>query len=294
MIIKRISEEIFLILARNNGKFPYAHSLLLGKNDFMLVDTGLGEKDLLNLKKKYRIKYVFNTHYHWDHISGNRFFHDCIIWAHKLDAPAINSLKINDIMMGVDGRPDRNDIVNDLKKMICRDGAKCDEVFEDGHNFIFDELIAEAYHLPGHTPGHTGIYFPTERILFSADICLDNFGPNYGHKASDIRKYLASIERIKKEKKDILLTSHSEPVIENINEKLDDYKRILFKRCELLLTYLETPKSINEIVDKRIHYPKSQWSPCYKFFEEMMIINLLNYLIEEKKIVKEGEKFVRR
>jgi glyoxylase-like metal-dependent hydrolase (beta-lactamase superfamily II) len=42
-------------------------------------------------------------------------------------------------------------------------------------------------HLPGHTPGHSGIWFEEEDLLFVADIDLTSFGPFYGEPLADAR-----------------------------------------------------------------------------------------------------------
>ena len=42
------------------------------------------------------------------------------------------------------------------------------------------EIRLEFLHLPGHSPGHCGLYEPESKVLFIGDIDLSKFGPWYG------------------------------------------------------------------------------------------------------------------
>lgn len=62
--------------------------LIMGNKFNYLIDTGLGSLSMEPVKKyiKHDKKplIVINTHYHWDHIWGNRSFQDGMIISHKL------------------------------------------------------------------------------------------------------------------------------------------------------------------------------------------------------------------
>lgn len=54
--------------------------LIVGKNNCLLIDTGLGIKNIKNELDKITNKpiIVINTHFHFDHIGGNKLFNNII------------------------------------------------------------------------------------------------------------------------------------------------------------------------------------------------------------------------
>ena len=55
--LQRISDNIYLVQGKNNGKFPFSHSILIfsDSNKAILIDTGCGIKNLQAIKNKYHI-----------------------------------------------------------------------------------------------------------------------------------------------------------------------------------------------------------------------------------------------
>ena len=77
-MLEPISEDIFLVQGMNKGRFPFSHSILIFENEnkTVLIDTGCGLEILKELKKKYNISYIINSHTHPDHSAGNWLFKD--------------------------------------------------------------------------------------------------------------------------------------------------------------------------------------------------------------------------
>ena len=73
-----ISDQIYLIRGEDDGRFPYGHSFLVIEQDKTgtIIDTGCGIKALQNLKSKFNIDRIINSHTHVDHCVGNWVFAD--------------------------------------------------------------------------------------------------------------------------------------------------------------------------------------------------------------------------
>lgn len=103
---------------------------------------------------KLQIKYIINTHGHFDHVSGNGELKEATgvdILIHPLDAPMLSRLSSNAAIFGV--RVDNS--------------PPCDRTIEEGETISFGKLTLEVIHTPGHTPG--GISLFTDGIVFVGD-----------------------------------------------------------------------------------------------------------------------------
>ena len=89
--------------------------------------------------KKITLKYILNTHHHFDHIGGN-------IELKK---------KYNSEVVGFKGDRDRI--------------PKIDTLLDDNQIWKRDNFEAKIYHIPGHTSGHICYHFFNQNILFTGD-----------------------------------------------------------------------------------------------------------------------------
>src|SRR3546814_743548 len=95
-------------------------------------------------------------------------------------------------------------------------------VFTNGKNFLKNlgallkegELVPLAdqevrvVHLPGHTPGHIGLFFKEADLLFTADVDLTPLGPWYANIPSNIDDFLRSLRRLRDWECTYYITSH--------------------------------------------------------------------------------------
>jgi len=56
--VETITDNVFLINGKNEGKFPYSHSILILDEEIVLIDTGCGIETLKQLKRKYDVSRV--------------------------------------------------------------------------------------------------------------------------------------------------------------------------------------------------------------------------------------------
>ena len=90
-------------------------------------------------QKKINLKYILNTHHHYDHVGGNLEL----------------KKRYNSTVVGFEGDKDRIPEIDILVK--------------DNQVWKANNFEAKIIHIPGHTTGHIGYYFKNEKIIFSGD-----------------------------------------------------------------------------------------------------------------------------
>ncbi|MEM4729809.1 MAG: MBL fold metallo-hydrolase [Thermoplasmata archaeon] len=300
--LEELAPGLLLIHAPMEGRIPYAHSILVpGEpgskgSKGILVDTGLGPWLLRLLKKRFAVGLVLNSHYHRDHTWGNYLFKNVPIKAHSLDAPMLNSMRVYFRMMGLAGRRDAALIKRFTLTFIPHTPGPHVGTFDGGEVFEAGGVELEVIHLPGHSPGHCGFLQREARVLFSADIVPDDFGPWYGHACSSMEDFASSINRIIAMRPDILVPAHGSPIRRRIVSRLRKYRDKIRWRERRLLSLLESPLTLAEILARHPFYGRSPAALRlpYSFWEETMVVKHLEKLVEEGEVEKRGARFVAR
>jgi glyoxylase-like metal-dependent hydrolase (beta-lactamase superfamily II) len=125
-----------------------------------------------------------------------------------------------------------------------------------------------AHHLPGHTAGHCALVVESEGLAFIGDIDLSGFGPYYGDATSSLSDFRQTLKKVAELDAHIWATSHHKAVITDRAQFLADLARFASKideRSAQLLGYLQTPHSLDELVDRRLLYPQGYdvpFVPC--------------------------------
>ena len=89
--------------------------------------------------KNINLKYILNTHHHFDHIGGNKDL----------------KKKYNLTVVGFKG--DKNRI------------PEIDILVEDNEIWKADNFEARIFHIPGHTNGHISFFFHKDKFVFTGD-----------------------------------------------------------------------------------------------------------------------------
>ncbi len=110
------------------------------KNEACVIDPSEAEP-VINFveKNNIEIKYILNTHHHYDHIGGNLEL----------------KKKYNAIVVGFEGDKDRIPGIDILVK--------------NNQTWKKSSFEAKIYHIPGHTSGHIAYHFSKEKKIFTGD-----------------------------------------------------------------------------------------------------------------------------
>lgn len=127
----------------------------------VIIDPGedapriLGDVEALGL----RIKYVLNTHAHFDHIGANETVKKRLkvpVALHPLDLPILRAHGGAEFFgLKASQSPDP------------------EIELEAGTSIEFGECSLEVLFTPGHTPGHVSFFERKEKILFDGDVLFD-------------------------------------------------------------------------------------------------------------------------
>ena len=109
-------------------------------NSACVVDPGEAKPIINYLKNKnIKLRYILNTHHHFDHIGGNEYL----------------KKKFGSIVVG-------------FKKDINRI-PEIDILLEDNQIWKAENFEAKIIHIPGHTSGHICFHFFQEKLVFTGD-----------------------------------------------------------------------------------------------------------------------------
>ena len=271
--IQPLSEDIFFIKGKNNARYPYSNSLLIG--DY-LIDTGISPNHLRKLKRAFPINHVLFTHWHEDHISGNYLLNNVKFYCHSKDVLPIENVEKMIPLYNVRNTPVEDELIS-LIKLLRMQNIIIDTVIEDNDIFdIGDQLKLKVLFTPGHTAGHCAFYELNSKIVFLGDIDLTRH-PYYGNLDASLIEFEESIAKIKSLDANIVVTGHR-GIIEGkkkINEEIEKYKLILQERGERILTFFsERSRAIklNEFKNSNIIYRKYTAFKDFEIIAELLMI----------------------
>ena len=119
----------------------YAYLVVDETNDLSIVIDPSESKPIIDYveKNKLNLKFILNTHHHFDHVGGNKEL----------------KKKYNLQVIGYEG--DKNRI------------PEIDITLSDKEIWRKNSFEAKIYHIPGHTSGHICYHFFKQNILFTGD-----------------------------------------------------------------------------------------------------------------------------
>ena len=244
------------LIGASNGRYPSGNSLLVqGSSECIHIDPSLTVAERGGVPST--VDRMLISHGHEDHIAGVATFPAAHLHAHDEDLQALHSL---DGFLAIYGMP--MEIGRQFGVQIEKDfhyRPRTDATgFADGHVFdLGGGLRVEVVHLPGHTRGHCGFLVEPDGVFFVADLDLSAFGPYYGDHWSDLEDFERAIVRAREISAKWYVTFHHKGVVEGQGEfvrQLDTFAAVIGDREARLLTFLEEPRTIDDIVQHRFIY----------------------------------------
>jgi len=274
--LKHLAGNLYAVKGRtqtfSNGKaFILSNSLFIDEEGEKAIIDPSGDYDtMIALGEKHEIKRCFFSHSHLDHSSCFHYFRDADFYMHELEKityprkvyflAAFNRIKLcREMFFWVfDNIFNRYRFLK--KRMMFWNGkmawVRADSRFTDGDEFRVGNTFFRVVHLPGHSTGHCGFYFPKEKVFYSADFDLSVFGPLYGEKGAGIDDYIMSAEKIKSLDIEICLTGHMKWIVrDNLEQRIEQYINMIYERDERILAHLKRPKTVKQMYHNGLMHP---------------------------------------
>jgi glyoxylase-like metal-dependent hydrolase (beta-lactamase superfamily II) len=304
--------------------------LIRGQGESMLIDTGnwtlpeyangMGDflVKLLDTEKN-DLKYILITHFHYDHTGNAKMLKErygAMVVCHPADKPIIEDPMIVT-------RPENLTRFGVTPEAVLRDfnlkageslglsdpgvidtywnfPVEVDVEVNDGDILEFGGLKVEVVHLPGHCPGHIGVYNPHTGTLYSGDV-LHYPTPLGPWPIGDAKAHWNSIQRCLDIKPQLLLEGHglsayseasSKRRLLHMRQQQDDTRnRILFvlRRAGKPLTTQELVPEVMP-VKSDLDYAVSTGIGERRCYAECCVHTHLLWMIEQGKAerVEEG------
>ncbi len=304
--------------------------LIRGRDENLLVDTGnwtLSEYNngmgdfLVKLldQEKNPLKYIFLTHFHYDHLGNAAALKQrcgARVLCHPLDRPIIEDplfvtrpdnvtrfgITPEQMLADFNLRPGESfglSVPSVIEKYWNRP-VKVDEAVGDGQIVEVGGLELEVVHLPGHCPGHSGLWNPATKTLYSGDL-LHYPTPLGPYPIGDAKAHWRSIQRCLELEPELLLEGHGLSAYSRASAKrrllhMQIQQHQTHERCFLCVQRAQRPVTISELlpevmpVKTELDYPVSTGAGERRCYAEACIQTHLVWLIEEGKVKRVNDK----
>jgi glyoxylase-like metal-dependent hydrolase (beta-lactamase superfamily II) len=166
------------------------------------------------------------THPDTDHCGGTAELVAALprleVIAHEADRAALGdperTIEVRYRQFAADGVEPHPEALARLRRRL-GDRFRIDRAFADGDVLDLGGRTCRLVHLPGHSPGHTGVWLPNAKVLISADAAMGSGIPKvdgellYAPQFLSPAVYRATLQRIAELRPAIMLCAH-EPVLE--------------------------------------------------------------------------------
>lgn len=140
--------------------------VISSQGEAMIIDPGCYDRAEQSLLDEHirtsglRVKYLINTHGHIDHVLGNAHVSSAYgvpVMIHELDVPVLQAVKAYAFNYGFPNYAE----------------APAEGRLNEGQILTLGDTSCSVMFLPGHAPGHTGLYFEQEQKIFSGDVLFE-------------------------------------------------------------------------------------------------------------------------
>jgi hydroxyacylglutathione hydrolase len=178
-----------------------------------IIDPGGNPERILAAvdRHKLTIKYVLNTHAHFDHTEANGEVVQATgapLAIHPLERPLLEASG-GAALFGLQADP----------------SPPPDVELADGDELAIGTLRLQVLHAPGHTPGHVCFYEPEEKVLFDGDVLFrrgvgraDLPGGNWQQLVESIRRVLFALPD-----ETVVYSGHGEPTTIGEEKRLNPW-----------------------------------------------------------------------
>ncbi len=123
----------------------------------------------------------------------------------------------------------------------------------------------EVVDIPGHTPGHIGLYEASRKLFFCGDHILDEITPNitfWGFEQDILATYLRSLNKVREYDIDYLFTAHRK-IIRDHQTRITELITHHDERLQEILDILQNGRKTTGEMAASMH-----WDLSYKTWED--------------------------
>ena len=268
IVIEEVYPSIFkneICLPKNPLKAINSY-ILSSENKNLIIDTGFNtevcQTELMSGLEELNIDLtkteLFNTHMHVDHTGLSPVLKEHgvqTIYFSQLDGDMFNnSSRKGHLPQIVREFSELCGLTSD-KPFDKGFGRRLDKPLEfiplsEGNEIVIGEYRFEVVDIPGHTPGHLGLYERKHKLFFCGDHILDEITPNitfWGFEQDILATYLTSLKKIYNYDIDYLFTGHRK-IIRDHRQRINELLVHHDKRLKEVLTILKDgPKTASEV-----------------------------------------------
>ena len=134
----------------------------------------------------------------------------------------------------------------------------------EGNKLLIGDYLFEVVDIPGHTPGHIGLYEKNHKLFFCGDHILDEITPNitfWGFEQDILATYFKSLNKVYEYEIDYLFTAHRKIIRDHrkrITELLHHHDERLNEILTILKDGMKTPVEVAASMHWDISHKK--WS----------------------------------
>jgi cyclase len=190
--LKPLGHNVWAAIDDAKGDAGANAGFVIGDNGVAVIDTfEHAEAAKLMLAEickltQLPVKYVVNTHYHIDHVAGNRVFQEAgaEVFAQRNVSTWIHTENLK--FFGKNIKPEEKTMVEQL-------GAP-DVLYDTGVTLFLGTRRIDVRAFPGHTGGDSAVFIPDAGVLFGGDLFWRNTLPNLVD--ATLSKWLTTLDTI--------------------------------------------------------------------------------------------------
>jgi len=278
--------RVSVFFGDKSGKYPDGNQVMVRGSDTLaafdtpIVANHIGpDFDAAEL--------VVMGHVHEDHMAGLHHLPGAAVHVHEADLAAAQSWQGLAAAYGTN--PARlPDMLAKFQRSFFYAPRPDAQGYVDGASWDVGGSRVRAIHMPEHTAGHSVLLVEPEGVAFIGDIDLTGFGPYYGDATSNLTDFRRTLARLADVPARVWVTSHHRGVYTDRARFLHDLAAFAAKideRDRRLVELLRAaPRSLAELVDERLLYPKHYQELWVIDVETRTIVQHLDALVADGRV----------